>query len=321
MKKQFKTPTIAKKKGFDKVKKALKKFLSDLEPKDQEEPLVFFYHSNYDYTEGNQPIMYISTEDASNDWAKWFKLEKTSKEFATGICFFNKKSKVLTIEIQQGNGGKTDTVKTVHKELLKPFASIDVVDKLDLNSLALESVETEDSDSKDASNSESTPSVSEYDTAQLPAYIKEAKIHVSTVSASHKELNMIVETLEPQVKKISDIIITNDLIEYSKKAMDTFEKINISDIKQTLSAFKSLLPKKLIEESAELNTEVANLDKLTATLNQLQPRITKLSNECLKIQKVGDPTESAAAPLSTNGIENFGTRLNKITKSSILNKI
>jgi hypothetical protein len=103
--------------------------------------------------------------------------------------------------------------------------------------------------------------------------------------------------------------------------MGTFEKINISDIKQTLSAFKSLLPKKLIEESAELNTEVANLDKLTAALNQLQPRITELSKKCLKIQKVGDPTESAAAPLSSNGIENFGTRLNKITKSSILNKI
>jgi len=73
MKKQFKTPTIAKKKGFDKVKKALKKFLTSLEPNDQEAPLVFFYHSNYDYTEGQQPIMYLSTEGATTNYVSKYR--------------------------------------------------------------------------------------------------------------------------------------------------------------------------------------------------------------------------------------------------------
>ncbi|CAA6807188.1 MAG: Unknown protein [uncultured Aureispira sp.] len=315
MKKEFKTPTIAKKKGFDKIKKALKKFLTNLEPNDQEAPLVFFYHANYDYPDGKRPIMYLSTEGVSNDWTKWFKLEKTSKEFATGICSFDKKSKVLKIEIQQGKGGKVDTIKTVHKELLKPFASIEVVDKLELSSSASENAATDDS------TDEISPGLSDYDTAELPAYIKEAKSHVSTVSASQKELNTLVETLEPQVKKISDTIITNDLIQYSKKALVTFEEIDISAIKQTVKAFKSLLPKKLIEENTELNDAVTNLDQLIVSLNQLKPRIAAVSKNCLKIQKVGNPMETAAAPLSNNPIENFGIKLNKILKSSALNKI
>jgi DNA repair ATPase RecN len=309
MKKQFKTPTIAKKKGFDKVKKALRKFLNELKPKDQEEPLVFFYHSNYDYPEGNQAIMYVSTEGVSNDWAKWFKIEKTSNEFATGICYFNKKSKVLTAEIQLGKGYKEDTKKAIEK-LLKPFATLKVVGKLDIKSLILDSLATDDSEPTD-----------DYDTTQLSTYIKKAKIHVSTVLANQKELNTLVETLEPQIKKISDIIITNDLIQYSKKALVTFEEIDISDIKQEARAFKSLVPKKLIKENAELNTEIKNLDELMDTLNKLKPRIAKLTRKCLRIQKVGNPAESAAAPISTNVFEIFGTRLNKVLKSSKLNQI
>jgi len=256
--------------------------------------------------------MYLSTEGVSNDWAKWLKLENTSKEFATGICSFGPQSKVLKIEIQQGKGGKIDTIKTVHKELLKPFASIEVVDKLEINSAASESAE--------ASNEEATPALSDYDTAQLPVYIKEAKSHISKLSVSQKELNTLVETLEPQVKKISDTIITNDLIQYSKKALTTFDEINISDLKQTVKAFESLLPKKLIKENAELNEAITTLNQLMVSLNKLRPRIAAVSKKCLKIQKVGNPMESAAAPISSNPIENFGIRLNKIIKSSTLNK-
>lgn len=321
MKKLFKTPKIAKEKGFDKVKKALKKFLNNLSPEQQEKPLLFFFHSKYEYPEGKKPIMYVCTEDVSNDWTKWFKLEKASKEFATGICSFDKKSKVLSIEIQQGKGGKKDTIKEVHKELLKPFATIEVVEKLELSSSTPKNVTTDNSEPKDDSKQQNAPDLSIYDINQLPVYIEEAKGHVASVLASQKELSTIIETLEPQVKKLSDTIITNDLIEYSKNALATFQKIDISDIAQTIRAFKSLIPKKLIKENEELKTELDKLDKLTENLNKLKPKIAKLAQKCSKIQKVGNPMESAAAPISTNPIENFGTRLNKTIKSSALNKI
>ena len=311
MKKQFKTPKIAKEKGFDEIKKVLKKFLNNLSPEQQEQPLRFFYHSQYDYPGGKKPIMYVCTEDVSNDWTKWFKLEKMSKEFATGICSFDKKSKVLKIEIQQGKGAKQDTIKTVHKELLKPFATIELVDKLERSTAA----------SAPIASVEEVDTELDYETAQLPTYIKKAKNHVSNVLASQKELDTIVGKLEPQVKKMNAIIITDKLIEDGKKALATFEAINIADIKQEVRAFKSLIPKKLIKESAELNQEMTNLDKLMTNLGKLKPRIAALSQKCLRIQKVGNPMESAAAPISTNPIENFATLLNKTIKSSILNKI
>jgi hypothetical protein len=315
MKKLFKTPKIAKEKGFHKVKKSIKKFLKELTPEQQEKPLLFFYHSEYDYPTGKKPIMYVCTEEVSNDWTKWFKLEKSSNKFATVICSFDKKNKLLKIEIQQGKGGKNETIKEVHKELLKPFATIEVVDKLESNISASASASTDDS------NLETTPTLSDYDNAQLPTYIKEAKVHVSNILASQKELNLIVETLEPKVKKLNAIVITDALIQYSQEALATFKEIDISAIKQEVRAFKSLLPKKLLKENTDLNKEIENLNKLTAALDQLKPRISKLSQKCLRIQKVKSPSESAAAPISTNPIENFGIRLNKIIKSSTLNKI
>lgn len=321
MEKQFKTPILTKKKGFDKVKKALKKFLAELTPEQQEQPLTFFYHSNYEYNDEVQPIMYLSTEAVSNAWAKWFKLEKQSKEFATGICSFDKNTKVLTLEIQLGKGGKDETKKVIEKVLLKPFATITIVDKLEMGAPQPEPIVSDGSESTAESEEAITSTVSDYENEQLPIYLKEAKQHVSNILANQKELSTIIETLEPQLKKMSAIIITNDLIEYSKKALTTFGQIDISDIKQSLKAFKSLIPKKLIKENAELDTELNKLDKLTSNLGKLKPKISKLSKKCLKIQKVGNPMESAAAPISTNPFENFGTRLNKTIQSSILNRI
>ena len=134
MKSKLKDATVAKQKGFDHVKKSLKNKLKE----NILEPVPFFYDTEFDYGgEMPEPLMYIG--EIPTAWKKWIKANKCkiSKTFVAGECI--SKDGVLNLEAKIGKGAKLPVLKSINKELLKPFAKAQLVESV-TNPVAIEPV-------------------------------------------------------------------------------------------------------------------------------------------------------------------------------------
>ncbi len=315
MKSKVKSPEVAKQKGFAHVKKSLKKTIMALEAEPTTEPVQFFYCAGFEYNEGGaQPIMFIG--EVPSLWKKWVKTMKTSKEFAAGRCIFDQEEKVLKLEVKLGKGGKKPVLKVVHKLLLKPYADMPIF----VNSVDQPDEEAEEvAEDADAANN---PDVEvDLEETNIEQYIQETQEYIKEGTEYHGILDDLMSDLEPKLKDISKIIVTDELIDTTKKGFDKINEIDIAGFLKDDLNFQKGIPETLKTGNEELKKALDDLSKLSNKLKTLEPKIAKTKVNADKLQKVVNPVDSDVPPISDNPLENFSHHLGKSIKKSTINSI
>lgn len=314
MKAKLKTPEIAKKNGGAFIKKLLKKLLK--EP--IAEPTGFFYHSAFEFDGGAEPEALMFIGDVPAAWKKAVKQNKwkTSKEFAAGICVFDAATKTLKLEVKMGKGGKNAVLKLINKQLLKPFAKAVLVESV-ADPVAAEEVPAEDealgtndgAAQEDAATGEAD-AAPDFNIADL---VKEAQGILADGGSIKDVISKHVNELGKKLENISDTIVTDDMIEKAKKAVQELKILNIPQfLKDKLDWLKNL-PKEVLD-NADMKKEIQEINNVEKALKTLKPQQDKLIKNCGLVEKVEAPTESSNPPVSDSPITNFGSALNKYHK-------
>ncbi len=282
MKSKLKNLDVAKQKGLGFVKKTLKNLLKE----DFTEPTSFFYDSEFDYggEDGSMPILFIG--DIPSLWKKYVKQNKTSKTLAAGRCMF--KEGMLSLEVKTGKGAKRPVLKEVYKNLLKPFANVQFVDSVESATMAVaEEVETSDREDDALEN------VNDQDLlAEAAEYKKEAE-------QKRDILNGIINNLEPKVKDISQIVVTDELIKEALNAMVVVHDLRTDEflvaLKQWLDATQS--------NSREVLAATKELEDLHKVLTEVDAKMDALAANLEALEKVQNPMESEVPPVETKASE------------------
>jgi len=303
MKAKLKSPEIAQTNGLDFNKKLLKKLLT--EP--IAEPTRFFYDSEFDYggVAGKQPMLYIG--EIPTMWKKYIKEHKKEKTFAAGLCMTDGKDG-LKLEVQVGKGGKAMVLKAINKELLKPFAKAYFVETINSTAEIEDTEEKPDNDNDELDSIDPSELISEGNTL-----IKEGLDYKNTLETSVKEVGS-------QLKDLKNIIVTEDLIKKTDKAVLSIETINVNKFVKEANAWLNSLENDMLSKAPALGNASSDLKKIVDDLTKLQPELELIIENGLKMKKVENPLESEFPPISDDPFDNFGAAVLGLSKKSSLDK-
>ncbi len=299
MKSKLKNPDVAKKQGPAYVKKLLKKRLLE----DIVEPTKFFYHSEFDYQEEEEPCAVMFIGEIPSLWKKWIKTVKTSKAFVAGRCLFDRNTKELKLEVSMGKGGKAMVLKGIQKQLLKPFAVASFVESLDVG-VSLEEVEEKEVDNEETTKEE--PS----DVYNISDYIKEVQSFFKEGSEVKNNISTLVNGLGSKLKNLSQIIVTDELIVEAKKGTESLKNLNIPDFLKEKNVWMNDIPDDILNND-DFVGEIKKLEDLEKELIPLSSESDELVKNCGLLKKVENPEDSDVPPISNEPIVNFGMAIKK----------
>lgn len=128
MKQKFKNPAALQEKGFDFHTKLLKKTVKALQSASEKTAINFFYNSEFDFGAEKHPVLYVG--DFTADWKKYIKENKTEKTFAAGLLKVDNIGNLM-LQIKIGKGAKEIVLKSINKQLLRPFSKAYFVESVE----------------------------------------------------------------------------------------------------------------------------------------------------------------------------------------------
>jgi len=304
MKAKLKTPDVAKAKGFDFVKKTLKKVLKTTECT---EPVDFLYDSEFDYggDVGKKPLLYIG--ELTSQWKKYGKTVKASPTFLAGRCRWTSEG-TLELERKIGKGAKAATLKAVNNGLLKPIFKASIVDTVD----------TPVSDTAPSAISEETPPQDDDNFVEVDVtdYIKEGNEYLKELKDQSDRTKALVGNIGPKVKDLSQVVVTDELISDGLKAKNELETIGLQETSSTIGTW--LNDAKAVDSTnKELSAIVKNLESATATATTLwSKQVLPVVENINKLEKVQNPKEGEHPPVETNAGKAMETAFASLAKKS-----
>jgi hypothetical protein len=303
MKAKLKSPDLLKQKGQILNIKLLKKLVKD----GFQEPLKFFYDTEFDFGEEKLPILYIG-ESVPTAWKKYIKTKKKEKTFAAGNCITDENGHIkLVVEI--GKGAKAPVLKIINKELLKKckskayfVESIDAVGELE------EPEETADDAVSDGLE-EVNPEL----------IIMEIQDQIQEGMSLDAEISPILDQLEAPLGDIKNTIVTDDLIKQVEVALSIVGRLNYDGY---TSNTKGLLNSTKEEQSAhtEVEKSAKELQTILDKVSKKIPSLEKIIANSQKVKKVENPMETEFPPISDDPFETFANKMTSFIKSSIISK-
>jgi hypothetical protein len=192
--------------------------------------------------------------------------------------------------------------------LLKPFAKAYFVETV--NSM----VEIEDTEEKpDAGNDE----LENIDPSEL---ISEANLLIKEGVAHKATLEKTVKEVGSQLKDLKNIIVTEDLIKKTDKALLSIGKVDVHKFIKEANAWFNSLENDMLNKAPALGKTSNDLKKIVDDLTKLQPDLKLIVENGPKMKMVENPLESEFPPISDDPFENFGAAILGLSKKSSLDK-
>lgn len=300
MKAKIKNPEIAQQKGFDVIKKLLKKLLK--EPNTEVQQFLYDTEFAYGGKDGVQPLLYIGELTAK--WKKYAKENKASKTFVAGECIIeNGEIKMVP---KTGKGAKAAVIKVINKDVLKPFASALFVESIDK---AATTVATAD-------ETATAPTTASFD-------LENFKLNANNVSResqrAKEELESVVNALAAPLKDIKSTIISDDLITKAKEAIQTIQQYDVQSlIKELQKWLNDAQPLKKEQGAAAIIKEI---EQLKGALIKIAPQLAPIQQNATKLEKVQNPLESEVLPVSEEPLDDLFNSMTKVASASSLKTI
>lgn len=308
MKQKYKSPEMMQQRGVDFHTKFLKKAIKAMIASEEKPIQPFFYHTEFDFGEGQEPhpVLYIGEIPAK--WKKYLKTNKTSTTFAYGDCVIDAEG-LLKMQVTMGKGGKELILKKINKVLLKPFCKAYLVE--DINTEGVTSTEEEASSVTSEVEEKEAPieNAKTEDKAPLEMWANTTKDFLNEANSALQVNLKILNEFEKPMSQLKNIVVTDNFIDKAMKAKTEIKDLdpfvfNLENLKKLGKSYKG--------ESKDVDNLLLLLSKQIQQINDNKAKIDLMIKNMEGLKKIANPEEAEIPIIDDDPIVNFLNRNKKV---------